>query len=105
MKLGIIITGSDPETVWNAYRLGNYTLSKGDNVRVFLLGKGVESGAEDPKYDIKKQIENFIKNNGEILACGACMKSRKMESSKTCPLSSMEDLYQIIKKSEKVITF
>ena len=105
MDLGTIITGSDSETVWNAYRIGNHALSKGDHVRVFLLGKGVESGAEHPKYDIKKQIARFVKNKGEILACGACMKSRKMQSSNTCPLSTMEELYQIIKKSDKVITF
>ena len=35
MKLGIIISTSEPETVWNAYRLANFALNEKDNVKVF----------------------------------------------------------------------
>ena len=31
MKLGIVIYSTDSETVWNAFRLGNFSLKKGDN--------------------------------------------------------------------------
>ena len=40
MKLGIVISQTDPETVWNAFRFGNFSLNKGHNVRTFLIGKG-----------------------------------------------------------------
>jgi len=30
MKLAIIIYSSDPETVWNAFRLATFTVNKGD---------------------------------------------------------------------------
>ena len=42
MKLGMIVTQSDPETVFNALRLALYRLEQGDEVRIFLSGRGVE---------------------------------------------------------------
>jgi len=105
MRLGIIISTNEPEIVWNAYRLANFSLNEGDKVNVFLLAKGVESEAGSEKYNIKKQIAQFTSKGGQIYACGTCMKSRQMESSNTCPLSSMKDLYQIVKDSDKVLSF
>ncbi len=105
MKLGIIISTNEPETVWNAYRLANFSLKEGDVVKVFLLAKGVESEVGSNKYNVQEQISSFLKNGGQILACGTCMKSRQMDSRETCPLSSMKDLYEIIKNSDKVLNF
>jgi len=105
MKLGIVISTSEPETVWNAYRLANFSLNEGDKVKVFLLARGVESETGNDKYNVKEQISSFLENGGEIRACGTCMKSRQMKSRDTCPLSSMKDLYQIVKESDKVLTF
>ena len=42
MNLGMIIYSSDAETVWNAFRLGVFSLKEGDKVKAFLLAKGVE---------------------------------------------------------------
>ena len=41
--MGIVIYSNDPEVVWNAFRVGNFALKAGDEVKVFLLAKGVES--------------------------------------------------------------
>ena len=105
MKLGIIISTNEPEIVWNAYRLANFSLKEGDEVRVFLLAKGVESEIGSEKYNVKEQITRFVSKGGEIYACGTCLKSRQMDSRDTCPISSMKDLYQIVKESDKVLTF
>jgi hypothetical protein len=35
MKLGIIITQTEPETVFNTLRLALYSLQQGDQVRIF----------------------------------------------------------------------
>ena len=43
MKLGIVIYSNDTETVWNAFRLGLFSIQKSDTVKVFLLAKGVLS--------------------------------------------------------------
>jgi uncharacterized protein involved in oxidation of intracellular sulfur len=105
MKLGIIIYTNEPETSWNAYRLGNFALQQGDPVKIFLLGKGVESEVEHPKFNVKEELAKYLEAGGEIYACGSCMKSRKMESTNTCPISTMKDLHEIIKDSDKVLTF
>jgi len=47
MKLGLVIYSNDPETVWNAFRLGIFSLKKEDQVKVFLLAKGVECESLD----------------------------------------------------------
>ena len=80
-------------------------MNEGDKVKVFLLAKGVESENGSEKYNVKEQIAKFVSKGGEIYTCGTCMKSRQMDSRDTCPPSSMKDLYQIVKESDKVLTF
>ena len=106
MKVGIVISTKDAETAWNAFRLGNFCLTEGDDVKVFLLGQGVEcqSSTVEP-FNVVKQAESFIDGGGKILACGGCMKIRQQKEIKTCPISSMRDLYSIVRESERVITF
>ena len=41
MKILFIITSDDSETIYNAMRLANVGVEKGDEVSVFMLGKGV----------------------------------------------------------------
>ena len=106
MKLGIVIYSDDPETVWNAFRLGNFALKERDEVKAFLLAKGVECESADiKKFDVKGQMEAFIGGGGKIFTCSSCLKIRQMESSNLCPVSTMADLYNIIKESDKVVTF
>ena len=106
MKLGIVIYSNDVETVFNAFRVGSYSLGKGDAVQVFLLAKGVESETlVDDKFDVASSMQAFVDNGGEILACGTCLKIRKTGATDICPMSTLEDLYQLIDKSDKVLTF
>ena len=111
MKLGIIINSNDPETVWNAFRLGVTSCKKEDTVKIFLLAKGVECELLDAEYSgeenfhITEIMNEFIKFGGEILACGACLEIRRSKSTDLCPISTMDDLYNIISESDKVLTF
>lgn len=41
MNILFIISTNDGETVYNAMRLANVAVKKGDDVSVFMLGKGV----------------------------------------------------------------
>ena len=105
MKLGIIIYSTDAETVWNAFRLGVFSLQEGDNVKVFLLAKGVEcENIVHDKFNVKEQMQLFVDNGGEILACGSCLKIRNSDGTELCPLSTMKDLYEIVRDSDKVIS-
>jgi len=105
MKFGVIITQTDPETVFNALRLALYSLEQGDEVRIFLSGRGVEiDQIEDPKFNVKAQAQKVMDAGGRFFACGACLKLRKSEGSEVCPLSTLKDQYEIVRDSDKVIT-
>lgn len=106
IKLGIIISTNDTETVWNALRLANYSIAENDTVSIFLLGKGVEiTTIESKEFDVSIQLNDFINNGGKVLACGTCMRSRNLEGSKTCPISSLSDLYDMVRECDKTLTF
>jgi len=106
MKLGIIVYSNDSETVWNAFRLGVFALKQGESVKTFLLAKGVESEKlNDEKFNVMEQMQSFVNEGGEIMACGTCLKIRNSEGSEMCPLSTMKDLYEMIKDSDKVVSF
>jgi len=106
MKLGILLTVTEPETVFNVLRLANYALKEGDAVRVFLMGKGVElDQIEDPKFDVREQAEGFLAAGGQIQACGTCLKLRNSGGSELCPLSTMKDCYEVVRDSDKALAF
>ena len=107
MKLGIIISQTNPETNWNAFRLANFAIKEGDEVKIFLVGEGVEYEASNSeKFNIQEQVAEFLKSEkAKILACGTCLKSRNQEATNSCPMSSMKDLYELVQESDKILTF
>jgi len=107
MKLAIIISTNNSETNWNALRLANFAIKQGDGVKIFLIGQGVEYESGDfDKFNIREQIKEFLSSSkAQILACGTCLKLRKQEASKTCPISTLKDLYLLIQESDKILTF
>jgi uncharacterized protein involved in oxidation of intracellular sulfur len=105
MKLGMIITQTDPETVFNAMRLALYSLEQGDEVRIFLSGRGVEiDKIVDAKFDVKGQAQKVLDAGGCFFACGACLKLRDSKGSEICPLSTLKDHYGIVRDSDKLVT-
>ncbi len=63
MKILFIISTSDGETIYNAMRLANVGVKKGDDVSVFMLGKGVlfeQSGTE--QFNVMDQMTRFQGN-------------------------------------------
>jgi uncharacterized protein involved in oxidation of intracellular sulfur len=106
MKLGIVIYSNEPETVWNAFRLGVFSCKQGDSVSVFLLGMGVEAESlHSDKFNVIELMRNFTAAGGSILACGTCLKIRQSEGSDICPISTMQDLHALIRDSDKVLSF
>jgi uncharacterized protein involved in oxidation of intracellular sulfur len=106
MKIGIILSSNDPEEVWNAFRFANVALKENHAVRVFLVNKGVE--AEDIKserFSVREQLQTFVENKGELLACGTCMKNRQKEESNFCPIATLTDMLEIVDWSDKLVTF
>ena len=107
MKLGIIISTDNPEINWNALRLANFAVKQGDEVKVFLVGGGVEyeaGGSE--QFNIQEQTREFLQSDkAQILACGTCLKLREQETTKTCPMNTLKDLYALIQESDKILSF
>ncbi|MDO8581621.1 MAG: DsrE family protein [bacterium] len=106
MKLAIIISTKEAEIVWNALRLANFAVKEGDDVTVFLIGPGVDyEEGNNATFTIRDQTTQFLQNKGKMQACGTCVKMRQKEETATCPISSMSELYGLIKTSDKIITF
>lgn len=106
MKLGLVLYSNDPETLWNALRLGVYSLNQQDSVEIFLFGKGVEMlQVTQEKFNISEQASLFLERGGKILACGTCLKLREHQQENSCEISTLKDLYNLITTADKVLTF
>jgi predicted peroxiredoxin len=83
-----------------------FALGQGDQVRIFLLGKGVECEQLDTdQFMVTEQMKALVNAGGEMLACGTCLKIRQEKTSEMCPISTMKDLYEVITESDRMLTF
>jgi len=107
MKLGFILQSNEPEHVWNALRLAITARKAKHDVRIFLLSEGVELERipDSENFDISRKVKEFTDLQGQILACGTCLKSRLQPESAACPISTMTDLLRLVEESDKVLTF
>ena len=56
----IVISTDDGETIYNAMRLANVGVAKGDEVSVFMLGKGVlfeQAGSDE--FNVMGEMDTF----------------------------------------------
>ncbi len=106
MKIGIIIETKELEKAWNAFRFAVTAKKQGHEVKVFLMGEAVEcEGLIHEKYNVDEQLKAFINVGGEILACGTCLKSRLLNETEACPISTMIDCVELVIWADKTVTF
>ncbi len=106
MKIGIILSTKEAEKAWNAFRFANTAIKQGHELKLFLMGEAVEcEGIQNEKYDVVSQMTTFQDLHGEILACGTCLKSRKLEETTSCPISTMVDCVNLVEWADKVVSF
>lgn len=106
MNLGIIIETKEYEKAWNAMRFAVTAKKNGHEVKVFLMGEGVEiENLTHEKFDVSAQVKTFHEIEGEILACGTCLKSRSMGGTEVCPINTMNDCVEMVEWADKVVTF
>ncbi len=104
MKLGIILNTNNPETSWNALRLGNEAMTDGHEANLFLLGPGVElEKIKNESFNVPEVLKKFINGGGNLFACGTCLEVRLQEPG-VCPISTMSQLVDIIATSDKIVT-
>jgi uncharacterized protein involved in oxidation of intracellular sulfur len=60
MKLLFVISTDDAETAYNAVRLATVAVKKGDDVSMFMLGKGVlfEQNSNE-QFNVMEQLQQF----------------------------------------------
>lgn len=106
MNIGIILETKEPEKAWNAFRFGNTARKLNHDVRLFLLGEAVEcEGLSHERYDVDGQMKQFVGAGGQLLACGTCLKARKLEDATECPISTMVDCVNLVTWADRVVTF
>ncbi len=111
MKLAIIISSNDAETVWNAFRFATTSLVYENEVAVFLLGKGVEAlTVSTIQFDVGEQVTLFRENGGQLIGCGVCCENRRdtmptLEQDLGCEMGSMQQLYVLVAEADRVLTF
>ena len=60
MKVLFIISTDDAETAYNAVRLANVAVKKGDDVSMFMLGKGVLfEQSSNEQFNVMEQLHQF----------------------------------------------
>lgn len=60
MNLAIVISTKDSENIFNAMRLANVAVKKGDEVSVFMLGAAVMyEDTSTEQFNVKEQVEQF----------------------------------------------
>ena len=60
MRVLMIISTEDGESIYNAMRLANVGVKKGDEVSVFMLGKGVLfEQSSTAAFDVMGEVNQF----------------------------------------------
>lgn len=106
MKIAIIIETKEYEKAWNAFRFATVAKEQGYEVKVFLMGEGVECvGLTHDKYNVDEKLNEFVDMGGTVLACGTCLRSRNLEGSDVCPMSNMLTCVDMVAWADKTVTF
>ncbi len=107
MKVGIVIYRGETETIWNAFRIANFSLAMGDEVKTFIIGRAVEfeTMAKDSRFNIGDQIQVYLRAGGKLFACGTCIEIHGVKPTELYKVSTLKDAHEIIKESDKVLTF
>ncbi len=106
MNIGIILETKEYEKAWNAFRFAITSHNSGNETKVFLMGEAVECETlHHEQYNVAEKLQEFSNLGGEIMACGTCLKSRQLDSTEACPISTMKDCLQMVEWSDQTITF
>ncbi|MFZ5945197.1 MAG: DsrE family protein [Bacillota bacterium] len=106
MKLGIIIQTKEYEKAWSAMRFAVTAKKAGHEVKVFLVSEGVEIvNLAHETFDVAAQISIFHELEGQLLACGSCLRLRSMDGTEVCPLGKMINCVEMVEWADKVVTF
>ncbi|SMP02855.1 uncharacterized protein involved in oxidation of intracellular sulfur [Desulfurobacterium pacificum] len=108
MKLAVVVGTNEVKRMRSALKFVNAAVTDSE-VKLFILGECFKDKILDvEELHLKEAIESFLERGGKIYTCGTCIVVKKFikdGEEGVCPLSTMEDLYEIIKWADKVIYF
>ncbi|WP_457567970.1 DsrE family protein [Desulfurobacterium sp.] len=106
MKLAVIIGTDKIRRIRSAISFANIAIEDGNEVKVFFLGECFDTRIIDAEeVKLKDRMEKFLKAGGQFYTCGTCIVIEKYVDNGACPLSTMEDLYEIVKWADKTVHF
>ena len=69
MKVTLMVCSSNPEILWNAFRLSNLMLEKMDDVTIFLNGASINyASLGSKKYPLNDLAKLSTLSEGKLLA-------------------------------------
>lgn len=106
MKVLVIISVSEPETAWNAFRYAGFAAKMGSEVNVFLISRGVETEhIENETFNVVEEIHNFLDAGGQITVCGTCLAKRKWDMARFGKVGTLAKLHEMITQNDRIINF
>ncbi|MBN2693580.1 DsrE family protein [bacterium] len=111
----LIIFNRDPydgsDITWNALRLAETLLKKGEEVRVFLMNDSVDLARDvcvkpdNYDQDLTQMLKTLIFNGVVVKVCGTCMVYKNYPYFDGANKSTMGELADWVISSDKVLTF
>jgi len=102
----LVLNTNDAEAAWNCLRFGAAALNRQHAVTLFLLGPGVEiESIGSESFNVQGQLARFLELGGSAVSCGTCLRSRNLNASNECPISSMDELVRLSEEADKTLTF
>ena len=101
------------DKAWNALRLADELLNQDARVKIFLLEDGVDVGKENQdakgkEYNLEELTKKLLAKNVPFIACSTCLKVCGISHEKLIDgiiEGHMSDLANLVKESDKVLTF
>ncbi|MBI3580542.1 MAG: DsrE family protein [Nitrospinae bacterium] len=113
----LVIIGSAPyggsDAAWNALRLADTALKKGDSVRIFLINAGVDAGRKELRppenyFDLAEMLRNAVADGAEVKYCKTCIDRCGIGTGDMLDkinTGSMAILHDWIMSSDRTVTF
>jgi uncharacterized protein involved in oxidation of intracellular sulfur len=101
------------EGPYNALRLADALLERGEWVDLFFIGDGVHAARaeQDPSgaaVSVEGQLRGVLEHGAEVTLCGTCCRSRGLAPEHVVDgarVGTIRDLADLVAGADKVVTF
>ena len=109
MRFGILITsGLAERDLYTAGRLARAAVSQGHEVRVFVMGDGVQHLVDHPKNPSRRDLQELLASGVEVACCAMNSELRGLTKDRLVPgvcWGSQYDHARIVNWSDRYLAF